>query len=68
MGSRVLGPKVDSVMSDFTVISLFPVLWGEVHMLGFIGVDRVAEALVDGDQAGTCLFSRLFRVSGIMAR
>ena len=76
MGSRVLRSKVDGVMADFAVLGILPVVLGGVHMLGLIGVHllgligvyRVAEALVDGDQAGASALSDFIGGGGIFAR
>ena len=68
MGSRVLRSEIHCVMSDFAVLGILPVLWGHVHVLGFIGVYRVAEALVDRDQTGTSRLGSFISGSGIVAR
>ena len=60
--------EIDGVVSDFAVLSHVSVVWGEVHMLGLIGVNWMAEALIDGNEASAGLFSRLVGGGGIMAR
>lgn len=63
----MLGSEVYGVVPDFAVLSHFPVGWGRVHMLGLIGVYRVAEALIDGYEASAGLLRRLIGGGGIMA-
>lgn len=64
----MLGSKVHSVVPDFAVLRHVPVVRGEVNVLGLIGVYRVAEAFVNGDEARTGLIGRGFGRSGIVAR
>ena len=64
---RMLRAKVHGVVPNLAVFGLGPIIWGEVHVLGFIGVYGVAKALVDRYQAGTCLPGRLIGRGCIMA-
>lgn len=64
----MLGSKVYCVVPDFAILSRVPIIPGEVHMLGLIGVYRVAEALVDRNEASASLFGRLVGGRGIVAR
>ena len=64
----MLGSKIHSVMPDLAILSDFSVVWGEVHVFWLIGIYRVAEALVDRNEASAGLFSSLVGGGSIMAR
>lgn len=64
----MLRSKIYGVVPDFAILNRVPVVRGEVHMLGFIGVYGVAETLVDWNEASTGLFGRLVGGGGIVAR
>ena len=64
----MLRSKIYGIMSDFAVLSDFSVVWGEVHVFWLIGIYRVAEALVDRNEASAGLFSSLVGGGSIMAR
>ena len=68
MSGGMLRSEVDSIVPDLAVLSHLPIIWGDIHMLRFIWIYWVAEALVDRDEASTSLVGRLIRGSGIMTR
>lgn len=66
MGCGVLRAEVDCIVPYLAILDILTVWWSYVIVLRIIGVYRVAEAFVDGDEARACLFCGSFRGRSIV--